>query len=168
VTSEGSTPSVVRVVTVTTEDAVAALEANLRRSRGLVLRLTPPFHGRQRARLHRPTPADDDARSVAPASDADEEEEGGGADARSPGGWRADDAVHLDPAALFTDAPPYPEVDETAARLRADGEYDTDRHYEVHAERVAEWRASLRDARADSVTLSLAGRPHRVRVRWLG
>jgi hypothetical protein len=142
--TEGSSPSVVRVVTVTTDDAVAALEANLRRDRGLVLRLTPPFHGRQRARLHRPTPSSD--------GDAGTTER----------------AVHVDPASLFPDAPAYPEVDETAARLGSQAEYDPDRHYEAHAERVAEWRAAVREARAASVTLGTADGPHRVEVRWLG
>lgn len=167
-TSDGSTPSAVRVVTVTTEDAVAALEANLRRSRGLVLRLTPPFHGRQRARLHRPTSSGDDGERRPAGAYGGGGGGGSGASDRSTGGWRADGAVHVDPAALFPDAPPYPEVDETAARLRTDGEYDPDRHYEAHAERVAEWRAALRERRADSVTLDLGDGPHDVGVRWLG
>jgi hypothetical protein len=206
---EGSSASDVRVVTVTTEDAVAALEANLRGDRGLVLRLTPPFHGRQRARLHRPsTPAGSDRdRDGSTGSDADEDPDGepdpdptpnrtatggesatsgtgpeagtdvGGEPERTAGGETAGDdgpspagdrAVHVDPASLFPDAPAYPEADETAARLRADGTYDPDRHYEAHAERVAEWRRSVREARAESVTLDTASGPHRVSVRWLG
>ncbi|MFB6107211.1 MAG: hypothetical protein ABEJ82_00010 [Haloplanus sp.] len=47
-------PTDVRAVAVTTEDVVAALETNRRTSRRTVLRVTPPFSGRMRARLHRP------------------------------------------------------------------------------------------------------------------
>jgi hypothetical protein len=136
----GSDPAALSVLAVTTADAVAALEANLRRDRGLVLRVTPPFHGRQRARLHRPLP--------------DEDDEG--------------EPVVLDPERLFVDPPAYPTVDETADALRAQGAYSPDRHRERHVGAVEEWRESLRDARVDSVPIDAPGGPHEVRVAWLG
>ncbi|MFC7136931.1 hypothetical protein ACFQRB_11505 [Halobaculum litoreum] len=44
--------SVIRQLAVTADDAVAALEARERGRRDAVLRITPPFAGRMRARLH--------------------------------------------------------------------------------------------------------------------
>jgi hypothetical protein len=43
----------IEVLAVTTDDAVAALEAALRSDSDVVLRATPPFRARMRARLHR-------------------------------------------------------------------------------------------------------------------
>ncbi|QZX99449.1 hypothetical protein [Halobaculum rubrum] len=45
-------PSVIRRLAVTTDDVIAALEARDRGRREAVLRVTPPFSGRMRARLH--------------------------------------------------------------------------------------------------------------------
>lgn len=45
-------PSAIRILAVTTDDVVAALEAADRGRRAAVLRITPPFAGRMRARLH--------------------------------------------------------------------------------------------------------------------
>jgi ATP-dependent exoDNAse (exonuclease V) beta subunit len=76
-------PTTVSSVAVTVDDVVTALEANWRSDRRIVLRITPPFSARMRARLHRPE---------------------GGEDG---------DAVHLDPERLVDDPPPYPHPDET-------------------------------------------------------
>lgn len=46
-------PRDVRVLVVTVEDVVSALAANERRDAGAVLRVTPPYRARMRARLHR-------------------------------------------------------------------------------------------------------------------
>ena len=46
------TPTVIDRVVVHTDDILTALEANVRRDAGAVLRVTPPFSGRIRARLH--------------------------------------------------------------------------------------------------------------------
>src|SRR6056297_3579117 len=45
-------PSAIRSVAVTRADVVTALESNLRSDGRTVLRVTPPFSGRMRARLH--------------------------------------------------------------------------------------------------------------------
>jgi hypothetical protein len=131
-------PTVIRSIAVTVDDVVTALEATRRSGRRTVLRITPPFAGRMRARLHRPT--DDEATG----------------------------AVHVDPTTLVSHPPPYPDPDETADRLRAAGEYTTDRHHDRHAAAVREWRAVVRDAVVDAVTLSTAAGPHRVEVKRLG
>jgi len=139
----GPDPTALSVLAVTTTDAIAALEANCQGDRGLVLRVTPPYHGRQRARLHRPG---------ATAADV----------------YDAGDPIHLDPADLFDDPPAYPTADETAATLRAEGSYSRDRHHDRHVDAVERWRRSLRDVRADRVTVETPAGPHDVRLAWLG
>jgi len=134
-----TTPTAVRSIAVTVDDVVTALEATRRSDRRTVLRITPPFSGRMRARLHRP---DGDDGTTA--------------------------AVHLDPAALVADPPPYPTPDETADRLRAAGEYTTDRHHDRHTEAVREWRAAVRESVVDAVELPTESGPHRVAVKRLG
>jgi hypothetical protein len=137
----GRDPTALSVLAVTTGDAVAALASNRQRDRGLVLRVTPPFHGRQRARLHDPVAGAD------PAEDG---------------------SLALDPERLFVDPPAYPTADDTAAALRARDAYDRDRHRERHVEALADWRDRLRDCRADAVDVPAPTGPHEVRVVWLG
>ena len=50
--TDRSDPVAVRQLAVTTDDVLAALEASDRGRRDAVLRVTPPFAGRMRARLH--------------------------------------------------------------------------------------------------------------------
>ncbi|SHH70060.1 hypothetical protein [Halobaculum gomorrense] len=77
--SDDSGPSVIRQLSVTTDDILAALEARDRGRRKAVLRITPPFSGRMRARLH-----------VAGAEGAYD----GGADA---------EPIHVEPRAFLPD-----------------------------------------------------------------
>jgi hypothetical protein len=137
--SDDADPTAIRSIAVTADDVVTALEATRRSDRRTVLRITPPFSGRMRARLHRPT-GDDDATA----------------------------AIHLDPSALVAHLPPYPDPDETADRLRAADEYTTERHHDRHAAAVREWRASAREAIVDAVALPTEDDPHRVEVKRLG
>ncbi|AXG06966.1 hypothetical protein DU500_11310 [Haloplanus rubicundus] len=136
--SDDADPNAIRSIAVTVDDVVTALEATRRSDRRTVLRITPPFSGRMRARLHRPTGDD------------------------------ATEAIHLDPSALVADLPPYPDPDETADRLRVAGEYTTERHHDRHAAAVREWRGAAREAIVDAVALPTADGPHRVEVKRLG
>lgn len=134
-------PSVVRSLAISTEDLVAAIEANRREDRQTVLRVTPPYSGRMRARLH----------VVQPDADT------------------ADETLHIRPQELLSDAaPPYPDPDETADELRADETetYSVDRHREYHEQRVDDWRASLPSSVVDSIELPAVG--HEVSVSLLG
>ena len=136
-TSDGADPTAIRSIAVTADDVVTALEATRRSDRRTVLRITPPFSGRMRARLHRPTGDDENA-------------------------------VHVEAAALVSDPPPYPDPDETADRLRAAGEYTTERHHDRHAAAVQEWRVAVREDVVDAVTLPTEAGPHRDEVKRLG
>jgi len=117
-------PSVLRSLAISAEDLLAAMEADARGGPRTVLRVTPPFSGRMRARLHVVQTADDEA------------------------------TVHIPPRALVDDdAPAYPTPDETADELRsrADLEYSVDRHREYHEQQVDAWRTALLDHVAESV-----------------
>ena len=88
-TSVGSAdPQVIQAVAVHVQDVVTALEANRSANRGAVLRITPPFSGRMRARIH-----------------VDSE---GSYDGETP-------PIHIDPGTLVAEVPQYPTADETAA-----------------------------------------------------
>lgn len=137
-------PRTIRTVAVTAGDVVAALEANERGRRDgrTVLRITPPFSGRMRARIH--------------------VEQGLAYDDPVP--------VHVPPGDLVADPPPFPSPDETEDELRSDPgvEYTRERHRERHTRAVEGWREAVRDAIVERAALPLAGGPHPVEVAVLG
>lgn len=134
-----SDPTTLRSLAISARDIVAAAEATADGS-DAVLRVTPPFSGRMRARLH-----------VVQSGDA------------------ADDTIHLAPSTLLTDdAPAYPTPDDTADELREDDteSYSVERHRTYHEQRVEAWRESLPSYVVDSVTPPAVG--HEVTVSLLG
>jgi hypothetical protein len=141
VTSED--PSAVRTVAVTVDDVVAALEANERRDTGAVLRITPPFSGRMRARIHR---------------------EG------TEGDYGTPEPIHIPPEALVETVPPFPNADDTEDELRADPavEYSQSEHRRRHEAAVEEWRGTVRERIRDRVTVETPDGPHEVRITVLG
>lgn len=139
----GPDPSSIRSIAVTTDDVVSAVEAAERGRGRVVLRITPPFYGRMRARIH---------------LDGGE----GSYDGET-------DPIHLGPESLVDDdTPAYPDVDETEDRLRERGEYDVETHRRAHAEAVEEWRTAVRAHIVDTVTIDTADGPHRIEVKRLG
>lgn len=119
-------PSVLRSLAISAADLLAAMEADARGGPATVLRVTPPFSGRMRARLHVVQTVDDEG------------------------------TVHIPPQVFFDEgAPAYPTPDETADELRSreELEYSVDRHREYHAQQVESWRAALLDHVVESVTL---------------
>lgn len=119
-------PSGLRSLAISAEDLLAAMEADARGGPRTVLRVTPPFSGRMRARLHVVQSAGDE------------------------------ETIHVPPRSLLDDdAPPYPAPDETADELRsrADLEYSVDRHREYHEQQVESWRSALLDHVVETVTL---------------
>lgn len=77
----GDEPTEIDSVAVHTEDIVAAVEARDRNRREAVLRITPPFTGRMRARLH---------------------VEGTAAEYGDP------EPIHVEPRTFVEDVPPFP------------------------------------------------------------
>jgi hypothetical protein len=139
----GPDPGSIRSIAVTVDDVVAAIEATNRGQPRHVLRITPPFYGRMRARLHR---------------------EGG------EGSYDGDvEPIHLAPDRFLTDdAPSYPDVDELEDRLRETGEYDVETHRERYAEAVEAWRVAVRDHLVDTVTVETEDGAHEIAVKRLG
>ncbi|MFC5136267.1 MULTISPECIES: hypothetical protein [Haloferacaceae] len=123
---EEADPTRIRSIAVHREDVANALEATLRTDRRVVLRVTPPYAGRMRARIH--------AVEGVPEVDA----------------AGVGDPIHVDPADLVADPPPYPEVDETAA---AYPDTDVETRRERHAEAVDDWRAAVREAVGGTVEI---------------
>lgn len=132
----------IRSLAVHTADVVAAVEANHTAGLRTVLRVTPPFNPRMRARIHVEHNGEYDA---GPAP------------------------LHVEPQ-RFVDAPPYPTPDATEARLREDPEveYSVERHHERHTRAVEAWRVALTERIVDSVELDGDHGPHEVRVAALG
>ncbi|GAA0722875.1 hypothetical protein J2744_000020 [Halorubrum trapanicum] len=141
-------PGRIRSIAVHREDVANALEAALRSDREVVLRATPPFSGRMRARLH----------ALDAGGDGTDER-----DARS-----ADDApapLHIDPRDLVADVPPYPEPDDTAAEHP---DTDLEARRERHAEAVEDWRERVRRSIGSSVEIDGDGDSRAVDVVALG
>jgi hypothetical protein len=137
-----ATTRAIRSIAVHAEDVVTALEANRRGESRAVLRVTPPFSGRMRARLH-----------VEQGSEYDTTPE----------------PIHIAPSRLVADAPDYPTPDATEKRLRAsETDYTVERHHERHTAAVADWRETVAGAIAESVTLDGGFGSHRVAVSALG
>jgi hypothetical protein len=135
----------VRSLAVHAEDVVAAFETNRTPGPRAVLRVTPPFTGRMRARLH-----------------VDDAEEYLGTPR----------PLHIDPDLLLDveSLPAYPTAADTEDRLRADPdrEYSIERHHEFHTDVVTAWREAAADAVVSTTELDGPQGSHRVRVLALG
>lgn len=135
----------IRSIAITAEDAVSAYEASERSASNPVLRVTPPFAGRMRARLHVPGP-------------------------NEPTG---DPAPILIAPRKFFDANrllQYPEPGDTEAEIRENSDltYSTELHHKRHTERVREWREAAREAFADEIEIEIPTGAHRVELKVLG
>ncbi|MFB6251790.1 MAG: hypothetical protein ABEI27_08930 [Halobellus sp.] len=183
-TATPGSPIRIRSLAVTTTDVVDALEARVRRQRRIVLRVTPPFSGRMRARLHDAGVVEDADAGPSAAHDLGstanhdlgsigdrDAEQAAGNDAER----TADHSEHADatpislPPERFVDGPPaYPTVDETEDELRvSETTYTRDEHRRRHQEAVEAWRETVRDQLVDSITIATETRSHTVAVSYL-
>ena len=160
--SESPDPTVVRSIAVTAADVVAALEANRTSNRRVVLRLTPPFSGRMRARLHVEHEGEYEHNNE---GESEHDNEGESEHDSENGAPRP---LHIDPESLLIDTPAYPNPDRTENQLRErDPPYTVDRHHEYHTAAVEEWRAKAPDTICDQITLETPAGPHEVTVKVL-
>lgn len=136
-------PTDIRSLAVVVEDVVTAYEAT-RDGTPAVIRVTPPFSGRMRARIHIEQTGREPAETPTP--------------------------IHIDPRTLIDDtAPAYPAPEETEDRLRAsDREYSIEAHHAVHVEAVREWRETVESHIVESVAFEMPDGPHTVDVKPLG
>lgn len=140
---ESDDPTVIRVLAVTTDDIVTAVEANERRDAGAVLRVTPPFSGRMRARLH---------------LDGTESE------------YQDPQPLHVPPERFLETMPPFPSPDDTEDELRSDPEktYTPERHRTRHEAAVEAWRDRVQAAVCEGTTIETPVGVHEVRIATLG
>lgn len=134
-------PTTITEIVLDATDLVTALEASERRDRAATLRITPPFSGRMRARLHvdqAPPPTDPEP-------------------------------VIVSPQALVGDGcpdPPSPDDVEDEIRAAPDDDYSVERHRERYQAALREWRRDVPQHVVDATTLP--GYSHRVTVTVLG
>jgi hypothetical protein len=137
-------PSVIRSIAVTVDDVVTAYEANRQRDANAVVRITPPFAPRMRARIH-VGPADYE---TTPAP------------------------IHVRPNELVdeTETGPYPTPDRTEDELRADGDDppNPESHHAYHLERIRSWRRRARRSIVETITIETSDGAHDVTVKPLG
>lgn len=138
---QSSDPTVIRSIAVTVDDLVSAVEATERTATDAVLRITPPFNGRMRVRLHV---------------------------AGGEGGYNASpQPIHIHPQKFVDGLSPYPEVDETAESIDESG-YSVEKHRTAHERAVDRWRESIRDHLVDTVEIDTDEGSHKIAVSYLG
>ncbi|MFC6955048.1 hypothetical protein [Halorubellus litoreus] len=128
---ESPDPRTVDVLVVHADDVVAALAATAQ-GRETVLRVTPPFRRRQRARIHVPG-------EMKPKQAVPPESNPAGETALSDG---TDVDPLLVPADAFVDehAPSFPRAPDTEPKPAESPEYDVEEHFDRHEDAVADWR----------------------------
>lgn len=139
---ESADPTVVHTIAVTVSDVVTAVELNRTTDDRAVLRVTPPFSGRMRARLH--------------------VERGGYDDDPEP--------LHVDPESMLADeAPAYPRPADTEDELRSDPEqtYTVTCHHDRHEAAITKWRSELTAAIRDRTYVETPAGPQEVTVVML-
>jgi hypothetical protein len=144
VSGESSDPTVIRSIAVSADDLVSALETNWTSSKEAVLRVTPPFSGRMRARLH--------------------------VDLGTPYSQQPQ-PIHIQPRTLVDETlPDYPEPAETEDELRTDPSttYTVERHRRRHEAAVEAWRQQVPDAVRDRTTIETAAGHHEISIAVLG
>jgi len=140
--STNTNPSVIRSIAVTAEDVITAVETNRTSQRTAVHRVTPPFSGRMRARLH-----------------------------VRQGGKSETDSIHIPPTELLDEsAPAYPRPPETEDELRSDPDmtYSVENHRQYHEQVVDQWRTEATAAIRESLSLPTLEDGSEVTVHVLG
>lgn len=167
-------PRTVDVLVVHADDVVAALAATAQ-GRETVLRVTPPFRGRQRARIH-VVESVDGADAPSSGGSAMDGEDAGGIEATDAGpvqradGAEAADPLHV-PADAFVsdDAPSFPRAPETEPTPANSPEYDVDEHFQRHEDAVADWRSTVSEHFRERIrTEASGGELCELEVRYLG
>ena len=133
-------PIAIRSLALSPADAADAYVYSQENPGEAVLRATPPFHGRMRARIH-----------VYHVNDTE-----------------LTGAIHVSPANIIEDdvVADYPDLESALADV--DDPDAADELRERHAEAVEEWQQRARESIVDSVTLETSDGPHRVAVKTLG
>ena len=147
---EADDPARIRSLAVSSEDVANAFVYSRENPGTAVLRVTPPFHGRMRARLH--------------VYHVDDTRETG--------------AIHVPPADLLTEevVEAYPTLESVEGDLadtptedtEAGSSDDPERVHEAYADTLESWRERARESIVDAVALETDERTRRVTVKSLG
>lgn len=134
-------PAAIRSLAVSTADVVDAFVYTRENPGFAVLRVTPPFHGRMRARIHVSHDADD----------------------------RVSDAIHVSPADLLVDAvvADFPTLERMADEVQ-DDDPDPERVRKARAEALEAWRERASGAIVDETVLETDRGRTCVEVKRLG
>ncbi|THE65560.1 hypothetical protein D8Y22_07030 [Salinadaptatus halalkaliphilus] len=167
-------PSSIRSLAISPADATNAYAYTQENPGDAVLRVTPPFHGRMRARLHvyqiDDTPVTG-AVHVDPAAVIDDDvlaayphlQDEGHTNAEDEGHTNAEDEGHTnadgDDGTIHAD-----ESDD----VTADTSTSTERRRKRRAEAVDRWRTRAQDAIVETVALETDTETHRVDVKLIG
>ncbi|RKD98179.1 hypothetical protein [Halopiger aswanensis] len=145
--TDESDPTRIRSLAVSAEDAVNAYAYGQENPGEAVLRVTSPFHGRMRARLH-----------VYRVDDT-----------------QVTGAIHVPPEDVIADdvLAAYPHLEDEFDDLAADtldelDDAEAERLRKRHAEAVEEWQERAEAAIVETVTLETDDGPHQVDVKRLG
>ena len=132
-------PAAIRSLALSAEDVADAYAYTQENPGEAVLRVTPPFHGRMRARIH--------------VYRRDDTELTG--------------AVHVSPEDVIADdvVADYPDLEARHAGADPD---ETERIRKRHAEAVEEWQARARESIVDAVAIDTDAGPHEVDVKRVG
>ncbi|SFB87291.1 hypothetical protein SAMN05444422_102502 [Halobiforma haloterrestris] len=132
-------PSAIQSIAISPDDAVDAYVYTRENPGEAVLRITPPFHGRMRARIH-----------VYRVDDA-----------------HVTGAVHVSAAEVIEDdvLEEYPQLE---GELESVDDAEAERLRKRHAEAVEEWQERAAEAIVDAVALEVDGERREVEVKPLG
>ena len=136
---EADDPTAIRSLALSPADAADAYAYTQENPGEAVLRVTPPFHGRMRARIH--------------VYHLDDTELTG--------------AVHVAPAAVIADdvVADYPTLE---TELEDVDPSETDRVRKRHGEAVEAWQERAREAIVDEITLETDDGPHSIEIKRVG
>lgn len=136
---EDDDPTAIRSIALSPGDAASAYAYTQENPGEAVLRVTPPFHGRMRARIH--VYRDDDAHVTG--------------------------SVHVPPGAVIADdvVDEYPSLE---ANLEDADPSETEQVRKRHADAVEEWQDRARESIVDAVSLALENGSHRVEIKRVG
>ena len=140
--NERDDPAAIRSIAVTAEDVVDAFGYTRENPGEAVLRVTPPFHGRMRARLH--------------VFQVDDSPETG--------------AIHLEPARLLEDeaVDAYPTLESVPETMGESVDSDPETVRKRHAVALEAWRRQAQTAIVGAIDIDTEVGSHRVSVSVLG
>lgn len=148
-----SDPTVIEVLIARHDDVLTAIESYNRGNKQTVLRVTPPFAVRMRARIHRILPNNDPEISLDSGEATPEP--------TSP--------INISPVAFVDSTRPIPTVDDIEDQLRhTAADYSINQHHETYQAAIESWREDVAKNLCESITFDTATQQIAANVSYLG